>query len=187
MATSNDIRNGLCIDFNNDIYQVKEFLHVKPGKGNAFVRTKLRSMTTGRVLEHTFPAGHQISEVRVERKQHQYMYEDETGLNFMDNETFDQVTLAKDLFDYPELLSEGMNVDVLFNSASNEPLTVEMPQYVIQEITYCEPAVAGNTATNAMKPSTIACGARVMVPLFVNTGDKIKVDTATCSYVERAK
>jgi elongation factor P len=187
MATSNDIKNGLCIEFNNDIYIVREFLHVKPGKGNAFVRTKLRSMTTGRVLEHTFPAGHSIIEVRVERKRFQYMYEDDMGLHFMDNETYDQISLSKDLFDYPQLLSEGMQVDVLFNTSNQMPLTAEMPQSVILQITYCEPAVAGNTATNATKPATCENGVTVQVPLFVNESDKIKVDTATCTYIERVK
>lgn len=187
MASTSEIRNGLCIEYNNDIFTVVEFQHVKPGKGAAFVRTKLKSMTTGKVLDNTFPAGHKISVVRVERKVFQYLYKDDMGYHFMDNETYDQVALDENLIDNAGLLKEGANVDVLFNTATELPLTMEMPQYVTMKITYTEPGVKGDTATNTLKPATIETGAEVRVPLFINEGDMIKIDTKTGAYVERVK
>ena len=187
MASTSDIRNGLCIRHNNDIFSVVEFQHVKPGKGAAFVRTKLKSLTTGRVLDNTFPAGHKIEEVRVERHKMQYLYNDDMGYHFMDTETFEQAALDVKLIDNPGLLKESMEVDVLYNSQDNTPLTMEMPQYVVVEITYTEPGVKGDTATNTLKPATVETGAEVRVPLFINTGDFVKVDTASGSYMERVK
>ncbi len=187
MANTSDIRNGLCIEYNNDIFQVIEFQHVKPGKGAAFVRTKLRSMTTGRVLDNTFPAGHKINEVRVERRQFQYLYKDDMGYHFMNNETYEQIQLEEQFLPAPGLLKEAMIVDVLFHADKEMPLTLEMPQYVEMEITYTEPGVKGDTATNTLKPATIETGAEVRVPLFINQGDVVKIDTATGSYMERVK
>jgi len=187
MANTSDIRNGLCIEYNNDIFQVIEFQHVKPGKGAAFVRTKLRSMTTGRVLDNTFPAGHKITEVRVERRQFQYLYKDDMGYHFMNNETYEQIQLEEQFLPAPGLLKEAMIVDVLFHADKEIPLTLEMPQYVEMEITYTEPGVKGDTATNTLKPATIETGAEVRVPLFINQGDVVKIDTATGSYMERVK
>lgn len=187
MANTSDIRNGLCIEFNNDIFQIIEFQHVKPGKGAAFVRTKLKSMTTGKVLDNTFPAGHKINEVRVERRQFQYLYNDDMGYHFMNNETFEQVALEEKFLSAPGLLKEAMIVDILFHAEKEIPLTMEMPQYVEMEITYTEPGVKGDTATNTLKPATIETGAEVRVPLFINQGDIVKIDTATGAYMERVK
>lgn len=187
MANTSDIRNGLCIEYNNDIFQVIEFQHVKPGKGAAFVRTKLKSMTTGKVLDNTFPAGHKINEVRVERRQFQYLYKDDMGYHFMNNETFEQVALEEQFLSAPGLLKESMIIDILFHADKEIPLTMEMPQYVEMEIKYTEPGVKGDTATNTLKPATIETGAEVRVPLFINQGDTVKIDTATGSYVERVK
>ncbi len=187
MANTSDIRNGLCIRHNHDIFAVVEFQHVKPGKGAAFVRTKLKSLTTGRVLDNTFPAGHKIDEVRVERHQMQFLYNDESGYHFMDTESYEQATIDVKLIDNAGLLKEGMLVDVLYNAADNLPLTMEMPQYVEMQVTYTEPGVKGDTATNTLKPATVESGAEIRVPLFVNEGDFIKIDTATNSYVERVK
>ncbi len=187
MANTSDIRNGLCIKLNNDIYSIVEFQHVKPGKGAAFVRTKIKSMTTGRVLDHTFSAGHKIDVVRVERRKFQYLYNDDMGYHFMDTETFEQLALQESLLDNPGFLKESMEVDVLYNVEDNTPLTVEMPQYIIMEVTYTEPGVKGDTATNTLKPATIETGAEVRVPLFINTGDFVKIDTQTGSYMERVK
>ena len=187
MASTSDIRNGLCIDYNHDIYSIVEFQHVKPGKGAAFVRTKLKSLTTGRVIDNTFPAGHKINEVRVERRKFQFLYKDDMGYNFMDNETYEQVPIEEKLIDRPGLLKEGENVDILFHAAKETPLTLEMPQYIVLEITYTEPGVKGDTATNTLKPATVETGAEVKVPLFVNTGDKVKIDTRTGAYVERIR
>ncbi len=187
MATTADIRNGLCIEMNDDIFSVVEFQHAQVGRGSAFVRTRLKSLTTGRVLETTFPSGHKINEVRIERRKFQFLYADEMGYHFMNNETFDQVMLEEKLIDNPKLLKEGMEVDILFHAAKEIPLTLEMPQWVIMEVTYTEPGLKGDTATNTLKPAIVETGAEVRVPLFVNQGDLIKIDCRTGAYIERAK
>ena len=187
MATTSDIRNGLCIDWRNDIFSVVEFQHVKPGKGPAFVRTKLKSLTTGRVLDNTFPAGHKINEVRVERRKFQYLYNDENGYHFMNTEDYDQVSFQEAMIDNPGLLKEGDIVDVLYHAEENNPLIMEMPTSVVVEVTYTEPGVKGDTATNTMKPATVETGAEVKVPLFINQGDVIRVDTSNNTYMERVK
>ena len=187
MANTSEIKNGLCLNFNNDVWKVVEFLHVKPGKGPAFVRTKLKSLTSGKVVDNTWPSSHKIDVVRVERKKFQFLYKDDTGFHFMDNETYEQVMLEEKLIDHPGLLKEGAEVDVLFDSSKDLPLTMEMPQYVVMEITYTEPGVKGDTATNATKPATIETGAEVRVPLFINEGDKIRIETASGNYMERIK
>ena len=187
MASTSDIRNGLCIKFNHDIYKIIEFLHVKPGKGPAFVRTKLRSLTTGKVLDNTFSAGHKIEDVRVETHTFQYLYAEGDQFHFMNVESYEQITLNKTILDAPDLLKEGTNVMVQINSETELPLSVDMPASVILEVTYSEPGAKGNTATNATKPAKVETGASVNVPLFINEGDKIKIDTATGSYMERVK
>ncbi|MFM7896250.1 MAG: elongation factor P [Flavobacterium sp.] len=187
MATTADIRNGLCIKYNNDIYKIIEFLHVKPGKGPAFVRTKLKSLTNGKVLDNTFSAGHKIEEVRVETHTFQYLYAEGDQFHFMNNESFEQITLDKKVLDAPDLLKEGTNVMIQINAETEAPLSVDMPASIILEVTYAEPGVKGNTATNATKPATVETGATVNVPLFINEGDKIKIDTATGNYMERVK
>lgn len=187
MASTSDIRNGLCIKFNHDIYKIIEFLHVKPGKGPAFVRTKLKSLTNGKVLDNTFSAGHKIEEVRVETHKFQYLYAEGDNYNFMHIETFEQIVLNKDILDAPGLLKEGENVMVIINAETEAPLSVDMPASVVLEVTYSEPGVKGNTSTNATKPATVETGATINVPLFINEGDKIKIDTATGSYMERVK
>jgi len=187
MASTSDIRNGLCIKFNNDIYKIVEFLHVKPGKGPAFVRTKLKSVTSGKTLDNTFSAGHKIDVVRVETHTFQYLYNEGTDYHFMNTETFEQITLEKNILDAPELLKEGTNVMVQINAETESPLSVDMPASIVLEVTYTEPGVKGNTATNATKPATVETGAQVNVPLFINEGDKIKIDTTSGSYIERIK
>ena len=187
MASTSDIRNGLCIKFNHDIYKIVEFLHVKPGKGPAFVRTKLRSLTTGRVLDNTFSAGHKIDDVRVETHNYQFLYAEGDEFHFMNTESFEQISLNKNILDAPGLLKEGTSVMVQVNTETDLPLSVDMPSSVILEITYAEPGVKGNTATNATKSATVETGASVNVPLFINEGDKIKIDTASGSYMERVK
>jgi len=187
MASTSDIRNGMCMEYNHDIFQVVEFLHVKPGKGAAFVRTKLKSLTNGRVLDNTFPAGHKIDEVRVERRIFQFLYKDDMGYHFMNNETYEQVTFQEAMLPRPDLIKEAMNIDVLYHADKDIPLTVEMPQYVELEVTYTEPGVKGDTATNTLKPATLETGAEVRVPLFINQGDIVKVECATGNYMERVK
>ena len=188
MASTSDIRNGLCIRYNHDIYKIIEFLHVKPGKGPAFVRTKLKSVTTGKVIDNTFSAGHKIEDVRVETHQFQFLYNEGDTFHFMNTDDYTQITLQKDALDAPDLLKEGEVVTVIMNAEEGMmPLSVEMPASVILEITHTEPGVKGNTATNAMKPATVETGATVMVPLFINEGDKIKVETEKGTYKERVK
>ena len=187
MADTSDIKNGICIELNNDLFQVMEFQHVKPGKGPAFVRTKLKSLTTGKVLQETFPSGHKIKTARIERRPHQYLYNDDTGYHFMNNETFEQVNIPENLINAPDLMKEGQEVDILFHADTETPLTCELPPFVDMEITYTEPGVKGDTATNTMKEATVETGATVRVPLFINNGEKIKVDTRTREYSERVK
>ena len=187
MANTSDIRNGLCIEYNNDIFSVVEFQHVKPGKGAAFVRTKLKSLTTGKVLDNTFSAGHKISTVRIERRKFQYLYKDDMGYHFMNNETYEQVRIQEEMIDRSDLLKEGSEVDILIQADNDTPLTLELPQHIVLEITYTEPGIKGDTATNAMKPATLETGGEIRVPLFISQGEKIKIDTRTGSYIERAK
>jgi len=187
MATTSDIRNGLCIRYNNDIYKIIEFLHVKPGKGPAFVRTKLKSVTSGKVVDNTFPSGRKLDDVRVETKKYQFLYPEGDTFHFMNVEDYNQITLEKKSLDAPGLLKEGEVVTVLINAEDEMPLSVDMPATVVLEVTHTEPGVKGNTATNATKPATVESGATVNVPLFINEGDKIKVETEKGTYKERVK
>ena len=187
MASTSDIRKGLCIRYNNDIYKIIEFLHVKPGKGPAFVRTKLKSVSTGKVLDNTFSAGHKIDDVRVETRSYQFLYPEGETYHFMNTDDYNQITLEESALDAPGLLKEGTVVKIMFNTEDSMPLSVEMPASVILEVTYTEPGVKGNTATNATKPAKVETGAEVNVPLFINEGDKIKIDTDKGAYMERVK
>ena len=187
MATSSDIRKGLCIKYSNDIYKVIEFLHVKPGKGPAFVRTKLKSVTNGKVIDNTFSAGHKIDEVRVETNRFQFLYKEDVTYHFMNVDDYNQITVEENLLDSSLFLKEGEIVTVLTNTEDGSSLSVEMPQSVTLEISETEPGLKGNTATNATKPATVETGASVNVPLFINEGDKIKVETEKGTYKERIK
>lgn len=187
MATTADFRNGLCIEFNGDLYSVVEFQHVKPGKGGAFVRTKLRNLKTGKVIPNTFNAGVKIDVARVERRPYQFLYKDDNGYNFMHSETFDQVSIEENLINAPQFLKEGQGVEVLFHAETETPLSCDLPPFVELVITYTEPGLRGDTATNAMKQATVDTGAIVNVPLFINEGERIKVDTRTGDYSERVK
>jgi elongation factor P len=188
MATTGDIRIGLCIEFNDDLFTVVDFQHVKPGKGPAFVRTKLKNLKTGKVIDNTFTSGHKINVQRVERRPYQFLYKDDLGWNFMHTESFEQLSINEDLIETPDLMKEGQEVEVMYHTETDTPLSCELPPFVTLEITYTEPGVRGDTASsNALKPATLETGATVNVPLFVNTGEKIKVDTRTKSYSERVK
>ncbi|MDR2407473.1 MAG: elongation factor P [Bacteroidales bacterium] len=188
MATTADFRNGLCIDMNGELWSIVEFLHVKPGKGAAFVRTKLRNLRTGRQLEHTFPSGIKIELARVERRPYQFLYkENDSTYNFMHNETFEQITIEESLITNPGLLKEGQEVEVMYHTDTETPLTCELPAFVDLVITYTEPGIKGDTATNALKRAIVETGAEVMVPLFIEEGERIKVDTRTNRYSERVK
>jgi elongation factor P len=187
MASTSDFRNGLVIEFNNDLCTIVEFQHVKPGKGAAFVRTKLKSITTGKVLQNTFPAGAKIQITRVERRPYQFLYKDDTGYHFMHTETYEQMQLNEELINAPQLMKDGQEVEVLFHTDTETPLNCELPSYVELEVIYTEPGMRGDTATNTLKPATLETGAIVNVPLFVNAGDRIRVDTRTNEYGERVK
>ena len=187
MVSTSDIRKGLCIKYNNDIYKIIEFLHVKPGKGPAFVRTKLKSVTSGKVLDNTFSAGHKIEDIRVETHKYQFLYRDGEQYNFMNTDDYNQITVEESVLDAPELMKEGELVSISINTEDGMPLSVEMPASVVLEVSHTEPGVKGNTATNATKPAKVETGASINVPLFINEGDKIKVDTEKGSYIERVK
>lgn len=187
MASTADFRNGLVIEFNDDLYAIVQFQHVKPGKGPAFVRTKLRNIKTGRVIDNTFSSGTKVNVARVERRPYQYLYQDEIGYYFMHLETFEQIHVSEDLIDSHEFLKEGQNVEVVVHADTETVLSVELPQFVVMEVVYTEPGLRGDTANNALKQAKIETGGIIMVPLFINVGDRIRIDTSTRSYIERAK
>lgn len=187
MATTADFKNGLCLEYNHDIYSIVEFQHVKPGKGPAFVRTKLKSITSGKVLENTFTAGHKIVTARIERRPHQYLYKDEMGFHLMDSSTFEQTFVSESAIENSQLMKEGQQVDVLYHAEKEEVVGCELPQFVELVVTYAEPGLKGDTATNATKKATLETDAEIQVPLFINEGDKIKIETSSNSYSERVK
>lgn len=187
MATTADIKNGLCMEHNHDLVSVVEFQHVKPGKGPAFVRTKLKSLKTGKVVDHTFSSGHKITTARIERRPHQFLYQDDLGYHFMDQESFEQIGIEQKLITNYDLLKDGQEVEILFHAETEKALTCELPSFVELQITYTEPGIKGDTATNTTKPATLETGAIIQVPLFIGIDEKIKVDTRTRSYSERVK
>jgi elongation factor P len=187
MADTSDFRNGLIIKFKNGLYSIVEFQHVKPGKGGAFVRSKLKNLQTGKVLDNTFRSGESVDVVRVERKKYQYLYKESGGLVLMDNETYEQLTVDSALFGEGEkLLKESEEVELLLDEQDNI-ISVDIPVFVYLTVTATEPGFKGDTATNVMKPATLETGAEIQVPLFINEGDKLKVDTRTGEYAERVK
>jgi elongation factor P len=187
MASTQDFKNGMVIEYNNDLYIIVQFQHVKPGKGPAFVRTKLKNIKTGRVIDNTFTSGVKVNVARVERRPYQYLYKDDLGYYFMHLETYDQIHVSESMIDNHEFLVEGMGVEIVVHADTENILSVDVPQFVTMEITYSEPGLRGDTATNTLKQATLQNGETVMVPLFVNTGDKIKVDIINRTYVERIK
>ncbi len=188
MATTADFRNGLCIEFNNDLYTIVQFQHVKPGKGSAFVRTKMKSLTTGKVIENTFNAGVKINTARVERRPYQFLYSDDLGFHFMHLETFEQLSMPAELVENADLMKEGQSVEIVYHTDSETPLSCDLPPFVELEVTYTEPGLKGDTTSStALKPAELETGAKIMVPLFIEMGEKIKVDTRDRSYSERVK
>ncbi|MDR1860534.1 MAG: elongation factor P [Bacteroidales bacterium] len=188
MATTADFKNGLCIEYNDQIYTIVQFQHVKPGKGPAFVRTKLKNVKTGKVIENTFSSGVKINTVRIERRPYQFLYKDDMGYVCMHTETFEQLTIAPEMLENADLMKEGQIVEINFHADQEVPLTAELPAYVEMEVTATVPGEKGNTATTtALKPATLETGAEIMVPLFITEGDIVKVDTRDRSYGERVK
>jgi len=188
MASTSDFKNGMCIHFKNDLYTITQFQHVKPGKGPAFVRTKLKNVKTGKVIDNTFTAGLKIEIARIERRPFQFLYKDDMGYNLMHTETFEQIALEEELFNAPDLLKEGNCVEAVFHADTETPLYVELPAHVVMQVTYTEPGLRGDTSsTSSLKQATVETGSVIMVPLFINTDDNIKIDTRDHSYVERVK
>jgi len=187
VATTADFRNGLCIEFNHDLYTIVEFQHVKPGKGPAFVRTKLKSLRSGRVIDNTFSSGHKVTTARIERRPHQFLYKDDLGFHFMDSNTFEQTNINENLITNSHLLKDGQEVEVLYHAETETALSCELPAHVQLMVTYTEPGLKGDTATNASKPATLETGAEIQVPLFVESNTLIKVDTRNNTYVERVR
>ena len=187
MINAQDIKNGTCIRMDGDLYFCIEFLHVKPGKGNTFMRTKLKNVVDGRVLDRRFNIGEKLEDVRVERRPYQFLYMDGAEAIFMNQETYDQIPLSKDLISGVDFMKEGDVVEVVTDASTESGLYAEMPIKTVLEITYTEPGVKGDTATNSLKPATVETGATVRVPLFINVGEKIEVDTRDGSYVGRVR
>ena len=180
MASTADFRNGLCIEHNGELWTIVEFQHVKPGKGPAFVRTKIKNV-------NTFTSGVKINIQRIEHRQYQYLYNEGDLYHFMNTENYEQTFINKELISAPELLKEGDNVQIAYHSETETAISCDMPTYVVLEVTYTEPGERGNTATNTFKDAKVETDAIVKVPLFINTGDKIKVDTRSGNYSERVK
>ena len=187
MINAQDIKNGTCIRMDGRLYFCIEFLHVKPGKGNTFMRTKLKDVVDGRVLERRFNIGEKLEDVRVERRPYQYLYMDGDDAIFMNQETYEQIPIIKELITGVDYMKEGDVVEVVADASTETVLFAEMPVKTILEITYTEPGLKGDTATNTLKPATVETGATVKVPLFINTGEKIEVDTRDGSYVGRVR
>lgn len=186
MINSQDIKKGTCIRFNGKLYFCVDFQHVKPGKGAAFVRTKIKNVMTGAVREETFNPSEKFELARIESKEMEYLYEDGELYYFMDSETYEQVPLNRGQVEEAlQFLKENMVATIKFYKG--EAFSVEPPNFVVLQVVSCEPAVAGNTATNATKPATVETGYTIMVPMFVNEGDMIRIDTRTGEYMERAK
>ena len=187
MINSQDIKNGMCIRMDGRLYFVIEFLHVKPGKGNTFMRTKLRDVVDGRVLERTFQIGFKLEDVRVERRPYQFLYQEGDDLIFMNQETFEQIPIEKNKITGLAFMKEGDIVDVLSDTSTETVLTAEVATKVVLKVTYTEPGLKGDTATNTLKPATVETGAELRVPLFINEGELIEIDTRDGSYVGRVK
>ncbi|PIE84359.1 MAG: elongation factor P [Bacteroidia bacterium] len=188
MATTADFRNGMCLEYNGKLYVLVQFQHVKPGKGSAFVRTKMKNIETGKTIENTFNAGVKINPVRVERRPYQFLYKDDLGFHFMHQETFEEIIINPELIENSDLMKEGQGVEMLVHADEEKVLTCEMPPFVELEVVYTEPGVKGDTASStATKQAELETGAIINVPLFINTGEVLKVDTRSRAYSERVK
>ena len=188
MINAQDIKNGTCIRMDGKLYFCIEFLHVKPGKGPPYVSTKLRHVKTGRILENTFTSGVKIDTARIERRPYQFLYKEGEDYVMMHTETFEQVNIPEELINAPQFLKEGDAVEMVVHADTETPLYVELMPSVVLEVTYTEPGLKGDTASStALKPAEVETGAKVMVPLFIEMGEKIRISTADGSYVERVR
>ncbi|KYH31372.1 elongation factor P [Neomoorella mulderi] len=185
MISTNDFRTGLTIEVDGEVYQVIEFMHVKPGKGSAFVRTKLKNRRTGAVIERTFRAGEKVNRAHIERREMQYLYNDGENYYFMDTETYEQLSLRKDQLDEAvKYLKDNMNIYVLLYQG--ETIGIELPNFVELKVVETEPGIKGDTATGGSKNAVLETGAVIQVPLFIEVGDVVRIDTRTGAYIERA-
>jgi elongation factor P len=187
MATTSDISRGLILKLDGSLYKVVEFGENKTARAAAKVWAKLTGVDNNRTIEKTWNSGDNIFPVRVERHNYQYLYKDDTGYSFMHQETFEQITVPENLIDAPQFLKDGQEVSVLINTETDSPMSVELPDKIVLLVTYSEPGMKGDTATRTLKPATVETGANVNVPLFVNEGELIRVNTKTGEYVERVK
>lgn len=187
MATTADVRSGLIIKVDGSLYSVIDFGQNKTARAAAKVWAKLKGVDNNRSIEVTWNSGETIYPVRVERKSYQFLYKDDSGYNFMDNETFEQIAVAETMVDAPQFLKDGQEVSVLINGETDLPMGVELPDKIVLRVTYSEPGMKGDTATRTLKPATLETGATVNVPLFVNEGELIRITTKTGDYVERVK
>lgn len=187
MANTSDISRGMILKLDGSLYTVVEFGENKTARAAAKVWARLKGVDNARTIEKTWNSGDSIFPVRVERKEYQYLYMDESGYSFMDSETFEQITVAESLIDAPQFLVDGQQVSVLVNTETELPMSIELPDKIISKVTYSEPGLRGDTATRTLKPATVETGATVMVPLFVNEGDVIRINTKTGEYIERVK
>lgn len=187
MATTTDFKNGLCLQHQGALYSIVSFQHVKPGKGGAFVRTKLKSIESGKIIEHTFNAGVRVQTARIERRLHQFLYKDELGYHFMDSQTYEQIALQAEQIQDRDLLKEGQeNIELLFHADDERVLSCELPPVLVLKVSYTEPGLKGDTATSALKPAQLETGATLQVPLFVEEGMPIKIDARNRKYVGKA-
>lgn len=184
MATTSDIRKGFTFKMEGKIYIIVDFLHVKPGKGGAFVRTKLKNVETGAVVESTFKSGENLDEVRVEKNNYEYLYNDGAEYVFMNSETYEQIHLQKEMLSGNDLYLKE-NMEVMLLTLEGKVLDIELPIFVELEVTETEPGIRGNTVSGGSKPAVCETGLKINVPLFLNTGDRVKIDTRTGEYVER--
>ncbi len=187
MATISDLSKGNFVRYNGEVMQVEELQHRTPGNLRAFYQVKMRNLRNGKIAENRFRPGDEIELLRVETKEYQYLYQDGASLVCMDNETFDQIYLDKSLLgESANYIKEGITLIIAFENGT-APITAEAPAHVVLEVQYTEPGLQGDTATRTLKPATLENGAEIRVPLFINTGEKVKVDTRTGAYVERVK
>lgn len=187
MATTSDMRMGLIVKLNNELYQVVDFGQNKTARAAAKVWAKLKSIESGKSMEHTWNSGETIHPVRVEKRPFQFLYKDELGFNFMSTETYEQFAMPESKVDHPGLYKEGQDCFILVNTETDEPMSTALPDKIELKVTYTEPGLKGDTATRTLKPATVETGATIKVPLFINTDEIIRINSQTGEYVERVK
>ncbi len=187
MANTGDIKTGVIINLDGNLYSVVEFGQNKTARAAAKVWAKLKGVDNSRTIEHTWNSGDSIHTVRVEKRNYQYLFKDDTGFTFMDTETYEQIVVQEEMINAPQFLKDGQEAFMIINGDTDKPIGVELPDKIVVEVTYSEPGMKGDTATKTLKPATVEGGATVMVPLFINEGEKIRVNTKSGDYVERVK